>query len=200
MDWDSINRNRLNAIQLDQLTEEEGGLLVKIAIDCVRKYILDGTKVNTGICGEKFMKFAGVFVTLKSRSQLRGCIGYPYPVFTLCEGLINASIAAATEDPRFTPVTAEELDEIEVEVTVLGFPEEVDQLSDKFENTLVIGRHGLIVSRGIFSGLLLPQVAVEESFTKREFLSATCTKAGLSSSAWEDRETKVYMFEGRVFP
>ncbi len=199
MDWETINRNRSRSVKIKDLTPEDGRNLVEISRKAVREYINNGTRPGKDVCKGKFADYAGVFVTLKERSELRGCIGYPYPVFTLCEGVINAAIAASTEDPRFRPVEAVELRRMEFEVTVLGFPARIDQLNSSPEKAIMIGLHGLIVRRGYFDGLLLPQVAVEESFSPEEFLSATCVKAGLSPSAWKDRETEVYVFEGRTF-
>lgn len=194
-----INRNRKNAIVLEDLSGEDGRLLVNIAVETMRNHIKGDHRTSPGICEGKFQKYAGVFVTIKKQGSLRGCIGFPYPVYSLCEAVINASVAAATDDPRFMPVTESELDDLEVEVTVLGFPEEIDQLSDDFDTSISIGLHGLIVTREFNSGLLLPQVAVEESFSPVQFLAQTCIKAGLSPSAWKDRETKVFRFEGRIF-
>lgn len=200
MDWEMINRNRKNALFLEDLSDEDGKALIDIAVKTINSYVISRKKLSAEICGGKFQKYAGAFVTIKKEGNLRGCIGYSYPIFPLCEAVINASIAASTEDPRFRPVAESELKDLEFEVTVLGFPEEIDQFRDDFETTVKIGLHGLIVKRGFYSGLLLPQVAVEESFSPREFLAETCVKAGLSPAAWKDRETKVFMFEGRIFP
>lgn len=199
MDRDLLSRYQHENFSLDDLTDADGKELVSISSTTINDYICKGKKTGAVICNGRFEKHAGVFVTIKRSGDLRGCIGFPYPVHTMCNAVINASVAAATEDPRFQPIRKEELPDITVEVTVLGFPEEIDQLSSSALKSIEIGKHGLIVQLGYFSGLLLPQVAEEENFTVSEFLEAACLKAGLSPSAWEDRETKVYKFEGRVF-
>ncbi len=200
MEWDLLQKHRKEAVNLRELTEEQGRKMLSISKRAISAFVTEGTVPENTICDGEFNGYAGVFVTLKENTELRGCVGFPYPVYTLCEGIIRASIAASSEDPRFTPLEEAELDSITIEVSVLGFPEEIDQLSEKELGKMELGKHGLIVRRGHFNGLLLPQVAVEEGFDREGFISATCVKAGLSPAAWKDRETEVYIFEGRVFP
>ena len=132
--------------------------------------------------------------------ELRGCIGYPEPVYPLVEATIKAAIAAATQDPRFYPVSLKELGHCIIEVSVLTKPELLKVDSPKeYPEKVEVGRHGLIVERGLARGLLLPQVPVDEGWTSEEFLSHTCMKAGLMPDCWLDEETKIYTFEGIVF-
>ena len=139
-------------------------------------------------------------MTLNDRSGLRGCIGFPLPQKRLCDALVDAAIAAATEDPRFSEVKPSELDEITFEVTVLTPPIEI-KVSDPLEypTQIKIGRDGLIVKYSTFSGLLLPQVPVEYGWAEEEFLSHTCEKAGLPRDIWKDPKTEVLKFEGIIF-
>ncbi len=144
----------------------------------------------------------GVFVTLKrypSRS-LRGCIGYPLPVLPLRAALPRAGVAAAVEDPRFSPVRAEELPRLAIEVSVLTVPVAI-RAADPTElvNAVRVGRDGLIVDGFGATGLLLPQVAPEAGWDAEEFLEGTCEKAGLSSRAWRDPRVTVRRFEAEVF-
>lgn len=182
------------------LTDEDGTLLVQTARKIVTEYITKHHKLELDEkIREKFSFDAGIFVTLNVSSDLRGCIGFPMPR-RLNNALVDAAIAAATEDPRFTPITKDEIDKITFEVTILTPPVEikVDDPS-KLVSYIKVGRDGLIVKQGFYSGLLLPQVPVEHGWTEEEFLSHTCQKAGLSSNCWKDKKTTVFSFEGMIF-
>ncbi len=181
------------------LSLEEGTIAVKLAREAIETYLRSGKRLNRRLKGV-FEEKRGVFTTLNKHGMLRGCIGFPYPIKRLDEAIIDSAIAAATEDPRFPPVELKEMDEIEVEVTVLTPPEKVE-VEDRTElpKKIEIGRHGLLVKRGYFSGLLLPQVAVEYNFDAEEFLTQTCLKAGLSPDCWLLDDTEVYVFEGQIF-
>ncbi len=180
------------------LSFEDGIKAVKLARKAIESYLKDKTTLKeryNGVFAEK----RGVFVTLRKDKNLRGCIGFPYPFKRLDEAIIDSAIAAATEDPRFPPVRLKEMDEIIVEVTVLTPPEKIDARLEKLPEYIEIGKHGLIVKRGAFSGLLLPQVAVEYNFDAEEFLSQTCMKAGLPPDCWLMEGTEVYRYEGQIF-
>ncbi len=146
----------------------------------------------------------GVFVTLNlaepGPERLRGCIGFPYPVKKLGEAVQEAAVFAATEDPRFPPVSPKELDSIVVEVSVLTPPAPLEgPRREDLPKMVRIGTDGLIVSRSYTSGLLLPQVATEFGFDQMEFLSQACMKAGLPPDAWLDEGTKLQVFQAEVF-
>jgi uncharacterized protein len=151
-----------------------------------------------------FSEPRGVFVTLNlagtGHDGLRGCIGFPYPTYPLGRAIKEATIAAASEDPRFPPVRPEELSSIVVEVSVLTPPEEIRSADrTKLPSRVRVGVDGLIVSNSFTSGLLLPQVATEFGFDPTDFLSQTCLKAGLPPDAWLSVETKVFAFQADVF-
>ncbi len=150
-----------------------------------------------------FSEERGVFVTLNMAEQLserlRGCIGFPRPVKRLGEAIQEATIAAASEDPRFPPVRQGELDSIVVEVSVLTSPHDLDGPRQDLPSKVRIGEDGLIVSRSYLSGLLLPQVATEFGMDQTEFLSQACMKAGLPPDAWLDPDTKVQVFKAEIF-
>jgi len=137
----------------------------------------------------------GAFVTLRKAGELRGCIGHLHGDRAVAEVVCEMAVAAALEDPRFPPVTVEELAEITVEVTVLTPPR---RLTPVDPTAVAVGRHGLVVRHRGAAGLLLPQVAVEHGLDARAFLDAVCRKAGLRAGAWRHPEAEVLIFEGEV--
>ncbi len=179
------------------LTLEEGEKAVKLARKAI-EYYLENRKVIQDRFSGIFEEKRGVFTTLLKYGELRGCIGYPYPVKRLDEAIIDSAIAAAVDDPRFPPVRLSEMDVIEVEVTILTPPEKIEAKPKDLPKHIEIGKHGLMIKMGPFSGLLLPQVAVEFGFDAEEFLSQTCMKAGLPPDCWLSR-AEVYRFEGQIF-
>jgi len=152
----------------------------------------------------KFMEHCGVFVTLNSlklgRKELRGCIGFPYPTSPLTQAVIESAINSATQDPRFSSVSLGELDHIVFEVSVLTPPQliEADKPMD-YPSKVKVGQDGLIVERGYYKGLLLPQVPVDWNWTEEEFLCQCCIKAGLSPDSWLLKGTKIYKFQAIIF-
>ncbi|MEM2503171.1 MAG: TIGR00296 family protein [Archaeoglobaceae archaeon] len=180
-----------------RLSLEEGTKAVKLARRAIEEY-LETRKVIREELGGVFSQKRGVFTTLIKHGDLRGCIGFPYPIKRLDEAIIESAISAAVDDPRFEPVRLSEMDEIEVEVTILTEPEKIKASPKDLPKFVEIGRHGLMVRKGLFSGLLLPQVAVEFGFDAEEFLSQTCMKAGLSPDCWLSG-AEVYRFEGQIF-
>ena len=138
----------------------------------------------------------GVFVTITKNGKLRGCIGFILPVYPLWKATILAAREAAYNDPRFAPLMKEEIKEIKIEISVLTKPKELNGNPEDFPNKIKIGRDGLIISNGPFSGVLLPQVAVEFHFSPIEFLNETCMKAGLPINCWKN--SKVYTFQAEI--
>ncbi len=183
-----------------QISDSDGIELVKMARNTVTKFIKTNEKNFNSDFNSKFNFNSGVFVTLNKQDDLRGCIGYPVPERKLCEGLVDAAISAATRDPRFPPVTEEELDKITFEVTVLSPPEEikVNEYSE-YLSQIKVGTDGLIVENEFTSGLLLPQVPTEYGWNEKEFLEYTCQKAGLSKDAWKDRINQNFKISRNYF-
>lgn len=136
----------------------------------------------------------GAFVTLKSDGQLRGCIGNIIGQGPLINTLERMAVAAAFEDPRFTPLTASEMDEIQIEVSIMG-PLTLCPDPERIE----IGRHGLYIRKTMHSGLLLPQVAVEWGWDRETFLDQTCIKAGLPRGSWRKPKIEIWWFEAIIF-
>tara|TARA_Y100000590_G_scaffold155386_1_gene178637 strand:+ start:9230 stop:9820 length:591 start_codon:yes stop_codon:yes gene_type:complete len=184
-----------------RLSDSDGVLLIKIARMAVTEFLSNGKRMKLESEDEKKFSFnSGVFVTLNNADGLRGCIGFPMPDKKLSHGIIDAAIAAATEDPRFSPVKINELNEIVFEVTVLTPPVEIT-ITDPMEylEKIKVGRDGLIISNSFSSGLLLPQVPVEYGWNVEEFLQHTCEKAGLGRDVWKNEKVKIEKFEGIVY-
>jgi AmmeMemoRadiSam system protein A len=137
---------------------------------------------------------AGAFVTLHKQGELRGCIGTFRSDRNLEDVVRDMAIAAAFEDPRFSPLEPEELDEVDIEISVLSPLREIKDV-----NEIEVGKHGLYISRGFRSGVLLPQVATEYNWDRETFLVHTCLKAGLPEDAWKDPKTKIEVFTAEVF-
>jgi AmmeMemoRadiSam system protein A len=136
---------------------------------------------------------AGAFVTLRCNGRLRGCIGRTDPGQSLAETVAQCAITAALQDPRFGPLTMEEMAGLEIEISVISelrpaSPEEIQR-----------GIHGIVVNRGASRGLLLPQVALEHGWSTAQLLEAACRKAGLERGAWRDSESQLFTFTAEVF-
>lgn len=185
----------------NNLSEDDGNILVKTARVVVTEYLKNGIKPKLEKEFKNDFSFkSGVFVTLNSILGLRGCIGYPLPDKLLFNALEDAAISAATQDPRFSPVKYEELDSITFEVTVLTPPKKiVVNKPEEYLSEIKVGRDGLIVKHGFYSGLLLPQVPIEYGWNEEEFLEYTCEKAGLPKNYWKNLDTEIQKFEGIVF-
>ncbi|MDA4135250.1 MAG: TIGR00296 family protein [Thaumarchaeota archaeon] len=184
------------------LTEEEGTILVRLARSTVDNFVKEaGTPEEEKWDAEFLFEERGAFVTLKKLDgELRGCIGFPYPVKRLGDAVVEASISAAAHDPRFPPVLPDELDGLLVEVSALTRPQKIVYRSPKELPAMVrVGTDGLIVSAAGAGGLLLPQVATEYHMGPEEFLSQTCVKAGLMPDAWLTDRVTVQRFQAEVF-
>lgn len=141
-----------------------------------------------------FRERRGVFVTLKKGGELRGCIGFIESEDPLIEATQQAALKAAHEDPRFDPVTEDELEDITIEISILSPIEQVTDVS-----SIEIGKHGLILEYGPYRGLLLPQVATEYGWSREEFLEHTARKAGLPPTAWNKKGVRLYRFTVQKF-
>ncbi|MDH7510181.1 MAG: TIGR00296 family protein [Methanolinea sp.] len=183
---------------MEVLTPEEGRLAVQLARTVLEEKI--GRKhADYPALPPVFSQKRGVFVTLKKRGELRGCIGFPTPVYPLGQAVCEAALAAALEDPRFPPLRSDELPEIRIEVTVLSVPVPLTCRPVDRPRNVIIGTHGLIVRGMGRSGLLLPQVPLEWGWDAAEFLDHACQKAGLAGGCWKDGRVEVYTFEGQIF-
>lgn len=142
---------------------------------------------------------AGVFVTLKIEDQLRGCIGFILPPAGLLELVKEATILAATEDPRFLPVSEDEVEKLTLELTVLDRPYPLEVSRKDGDSGISVGEEGIMVESSFGKGVLLPKVATEFRFNRREFVEAVCQKAGLDRECWRDSANRFYSFRGIDF-
>jgi len=147
----------------------------------------------TASASEVLNEERGAFVTLRKSGELRGCIGYTSAAKPLYLTVRDTATLAALRDPRFQPVSASELPQIDYEVSVLSPLRRVEVRRIK------IGQHGLLMKNGAYEGLLLPQVPVEEKWDRQRFLEETCAKAGMRSNCWKDENTDIFMFTAVVF-
>jgi len=175
------------------LSSEEKESLLRLAQLAVERFVKEKEIVKYTPQNPNFIMKKGAFVTLKKRGKLRGCIGFIEPALPLFETIIKASIYAAVRDPRFPPVSPEELKDLRVEISVLTPLERINN-----PQRILVGKHGLIISKNGKKGLLLPQVPVENNWSREEFLRQTCLKAGLPDDAWK-KGAELYVFEAIVF-
>ncbi|MDI6698583.1 MAG: AmmeMemoRadiSam system protein A [Candidatus Saccharicenans sp.] len=175
------------------LTEEEKIYLLQLARRSITHFLKSRRRLQEEAKNPRLEQKQGAFVTLKVNGQLRGCIGYPLPYKPLYQTVIEMAVAAASEDYRFPPLTEAELDDLVIEISVLTLPRKV-----KKPEEVVVGRHGIIISKGINKGLLLPQVPLEYDWDLETFLNHGCLKAGLTVDEWK-REVNIEVFEAQVF-
>ena len=141
-----------------------------------------------------YQEKCGAFVTLHKNGELRGCIGYIKAYKSIKDTIKDMAIAAAFNDPRFPPLQKEELNSIEIEISLLSELKKIDSI-----NEIEVGKHGLYVERGYFSGLLLPQVATEWNWDKKTFLNQVCAKAMMPYDCWKYNDTEIYIFTAEIF-
>jgi uncharacterized protein (TIGR00296 family) len=185
------------------MSETYGEKLVKLARKAVEKYLNESVVINADNSYGLTQK-AGVFVTLNylsnNKEYLRGCVGFPLAEKTLHQSVIEAAIAAATQDPRFEPINKEDIKNIIFEVSVLSPPEKIEVQNPKdYKNHIKIGRDGLILKCKYGSGLLLPQVPVELNWDINEYLANICYKAGAPPDAWLMPESQLYKFGAVIY-
>ncbi|MFC1753553.1 AmmeMemoRadiSam system protein A [Thermoproteota archaeon] len=180
------------------LSDEQKKALLKLARDSIKE---EFTKERVELpADDVFNERRGVFVTLHKEGSLRGCIGFPIAMHNLSQGILRAAKSAAFEDPRFDPLTEDEVDKLVIEISVLTVPEVIRVMDPKeYEENIKVGRDGLMVKSMDGAGLLLPQVFIEYDCDSIKAIEMTCQKAGLAKDAWKDLSVKVYKFEAEVF-
>ncbi|MBI2620299.1 MAG: AmmeMemoRadiSam system protein A [Ignavibacteriales bacterium] len=136
----------------------------------------------------------GVFVTLRKEGDLRGCIGYVEARVPLIQAVSEVALKTAFEDPRFAPVGRQEMNDIEIEISVLSLLTEVKDFQE-----IEVGRHGLVIESGFARGLLLPHVATEHLWDREQFLTHTALKAGLPADSWKTGQARVFSFTTVTF-
>ena len=173
-------------------SDHDRQLLLTLAREAIQAYV-GAAPAHVAAESGVLAAAGGAFVTLHKDGDLRGCIGHIEPNEPLGTVVTRCAVAAAATDPRFPPVAAHELPQIEIEISLLG-PLETIHGPEEIE----VGRHGLVVERRWQRGLLLPQVATEWRWNAETFLAQTCYKAGLPRDAWK-RGAKIWRFEAEVF-
>ncbi|NYZ79136.1 TIGR00296 family protein [Candidatus Micrarchaeota archaeon] len=184
------------------LSLDEGKYLIKLARKAVEEYLGKRVAIEPDNPPSSLLEKRGIFVTIETYpgKELRGCIGYPYPVKELAQSVVDCAISSATGDPRFPGMSRKELDACTIEISVLTVPEVINVKDQKeYPKCIKVGKDGLIVEYGYYSGLLLPIVPVEQKWDEEEFLSQTCCKAGMPVDMWLSPKVKIYKFQSQVF-
>ncbi|MEW5768338.1 MAG: AmmeMemoRadiSam system protein B [bacterium] len=168
--------------------------LLKLARHTIETYVREGQMPPFEAKGnQELLEHRGAFVTIHKHGQLRGCIGYIEPIYPLYKAIMQAAVSAATRDHRFPPLSPDELSEIDLEISILTPPKRISDV-----NEIKVGRDGLIMKKGHYQGLLLPQVATEYNWDRETFLEHTCLKAGLPKDSWKDKGVEIYTFMAQV--
>jgi len=176
------------------LTPEDKRTLCDLARATIRAKALNEPLPEIPADTEGLRRKAGAFVSLHRRGMLRGCIGYIAAVAPLAQAVQEMALSAAFQDPRFEPLSADELDDLDIEISVL-----TPFVKVPGPETIVVGSHGLMIRKGHASGLLLPQVPEQFGWDRETFLAQTCQKAGLQPDAWQDPEAELYIFSADIF-
>jgi AmmeMemoRadiSam system protein A len=177
----------------EPLTRNEELACLKLARQAIAHYFKTGSSLRTPVEEGLLKEKRGAFVTLTVDGDLRGCVGYPLPVKPLDETVIEMAVAAASQDTRFKPLASDEMIRLKIEISILGLPEPVSSPTE-----VAVGRHGIIVSKGFYKGLLLPQVPVEHGWDRETYLRHGCLKAGLGPDEWR-KGAKIEIFTAQVF-
>jgi AmmeMemoRadiSam system protein B/AmmeMemoRadiSam system protein A len=176
------------------LTEDEKKILRQIAYSTIEGRLKGEKPPQADVLPETLKEKRGAFVSLHKHGQLRGCIGSIQPSKPLHQTVQEMAVAAAFNDPRFESLTSKELKDIELEISVLTPLERIKDIKE-----IEVGKHGLYIKKGFFSGLLLPQVATDYNWDRITFLEETCRKAGLPRNAWKERDAEIYLFSADIF-
>ncbi len=180
----------------------QGEKLVRMARKVVEDELFNKTTDIPEWFKEEFQENRGVFTTIKTcpESELRGCTGLPLPTEPLWKGLIQSALRTAFSDNRFSPLRIHELDSVTFQVTILTTPERlIVKLPEEYFSNIEIGRDGILIKMGDYSGILLPEVPVIEKWNVESFLNAVCYKALLPTDIWRNLKAEVYRFQGKTF-
>lgn len=177
-----------------QLADDEKRELLRIARATLREHLDTGRIPPGKPHRESLLTPAAVFVTLHRDHALRGCIGSVEARTPLYRAVQEMAVAAACRDPRFPPLVDEELEQVELEISVLSHARPV-----RGPDELVIGRDGLVVEAFGRRGLLLPQVAPEAGWDAKTLLERTCVKAGVPADTWQRPDARLTAFNAQVF-
>lgn len=181
-------------------TKDDEELALKIVRENITSYLNDKEYMPNTELPEIFNQEMGVFVTLNKKGSLRGCIGYIEAYEPLIDALLDLSLASAFDDPRFAPVTKDEMDDITIEISLLSKPQLIKVKEyDEYLTQIKIGEDGLIIENGYYRGVFLPQVPIEQNWNILQYLENLGYKAGASANLWKKESTKIYKFQAHVF-
>lgn len=177
-----------------ELNSEDRRFLLRAAHAAIEAAIegKNSPDIGSTMFSSRLNEKRGVFTTIYWKNNLRGCVGHIFPSATLLQSVMETAQAAAFHDPRFSPLTREELPDITISLSILS------PLQPIQPEQIEIGRHGLLISLGMNRGLLLPQVPVEHGWDRLTFLEQTCQKAGLPADAWR-KGAAIQAFTAEVF-
>jgi len=167
--------------------------LLEIARRSIEGHLKQGKIPDFSVTEPELLENKAAFVTLTKGGHLRGCIGYTEPIHPLHQTIASCAVSAAFSDPRFPPLRADELSQIQIEISVLSPLEKIQDISE-----IEVGVHGLFITKGFYRGLLLPQVATEYGWDRETFLEQTCYKAGLPADAWK-KGAEIHIFSAEIF-
>ncbi len=191
----AVKKQRMEKDMDRLLNTKEKTRLLQIARETLKTYLDNGKKLEINEDDPVLRKEMGAFVTLHKDGQLRGCIGNIIGKGPLYQTVSDMAIQAGTQDPRFPPVVGGELDDIDIEISVLSPLKKVDTPDE-----IIMGKHGVLVRRGPRSGVYLPQVAVETGWNRQEFMDSLCMhKAGIPRDSWKGSGCDIYIFSAEVF-
>ena len=177
-----------------ELDEDQKRLLLKIARQTIENTVMGYPPAEYDISDPVLSTECGAFVTRHNKGNLRGCIGNITASTPLWKTVLNMAVEASTRDPRFPPVNTGELDDIDIEISALSPLWEIKDI-----NEIRVGKHGILIKKGFNQGLLLPQVATENSFDRIRFLEQTCLKAGLPRDCYRNKDCEILIFSATVF-
>lgn len=175
------------------LSDNDRLTLLALARKAILEIVLSSNFPNSALVRGCLAEPRAAFVTLYRNGNLRGCIGQPEAAHALADTVVQCAITAALRDPRFRPLRGEEIDGLEIEISVLS------ELRPVHPEQIELGTHGIVVTAGGRRGLLLPQVAVERHWSVIQFLEAACRKADLQANAWREPQTALFGFTAEVF-
>jgi AmmeMemoRadiSam system protein A len=188
-----INMSGRTGIDLG-LTEDEKQALRQMAVAVIERRLLNKPSPKFESSSKRLNEKRGAFVTIHRRGQLRGCIGNIRGDRPLYMTVAEMAAEAAFNDPRFSPVTREELQELDIEISAMTPLRRIRDVGE-----IEVGKHGIYIEKGFLSGLLLPQVATEQGWDRTTFLEHTCTKARLDRNAWKEKDTRIHVFSADIF-
>lgn len=176
------------------LNAKEQATLLAIARKSIESWVHSGTAYIEPREEKVLNQRRGCFVTIKQNGALRGCIGNFQSELPLFREVAEIAAASASKDPRFYPMQEADLDNFNLEISVLSPLQKIEDVEE-----IEVGRHGIYIEKGFYRGVLLPQVATEHGWDRETFLKQTCLKAGLPTDAWKAEDAEIYIFSADIF-